>query len=162
MENFSLIRLASNPTSTMGQLLNVHGAKLCVTVEDAYHAQKIDGRTRIPPGRYRIWMKPLGSSHFDAAYTRIFGDMHKGMIEIESVPGFAGILIHCGNTDLDTEGCVLVGAAVDIGPQGYQIEGGTSQPTYRKIYPLLLAAIAAGETWLDVIDKDRGDDVATS
>jgi 23S rRNA-/tRNA-specific pseudouridylate synthase len=31
------------------------------------------------------------------------------------VKGYDGVLIHCGNTDKDTEGCILVGYNKEVG-----------------------------------------------
>lgn len=154
MQNFTMNRLISNDKSTAGRLMDPHGLQMASTVEDAHHDTKIFGKTRIPAGRYRLHIKPLGSSHFDARYGEIFKDLpHRGMIELIGVPGFEGVLIHCGNTDLDTEGCIIVGGEITIGSEGYQITPGTSQPTYRKLYPLLCAAIDVGESWITVIDE---------
>ena len=38
-----------------------------------------------------------------------YGDMHKGMLWVRDIPGFEYILIHTGNTDEHTSGCLLVG-----------------------------------------------------
>ena len=35
--------------------------------------------------------------------------MHKGMLWVRDVPGFEYILIHTGNTDEHTSGCLIVG-----------------------------------------------------
>ena len=35
--------------------------------------------------------------------------MHKGMLWVRDVPGFEYILIHTGNTDEHTAGCLIVG-----------------------------------------------------
>lgn len=57
---------------------------------------KINGRTAIPAGRYRI--KDTYSPRFK-----------KYMLELQNVPGFQGIRIHSGNTADDTEGCLVLG-----------------------------------------------------
>ena len=63
------------------------------------------------------------------------------MLHVTNVPGFEYILIHLGNTEKDTAGCVLVGASRDI------VKGtiGGSEIAYRRLYPKVLKAIEAGE-----------------
>jgi len=47
---------------------------------------------------------------------------------INNVPGFSGIRIHVGNTDKDSDGCILVGKNKIVGKV---IE---SKNTYQKLY----------------------------
>lgn len=54
----------------------------------------------IPEGKYRGRVIPHE--------TRTTGGLGK-LIKLEDVPGRDGILIHVGNTVLDTQGCILVG-----------------------------------------------------
>lgn len=94
-----LHRIAKLPTYTIGHLYN--GKEyLCDTLEDTWRdlnkVKKVKGHTAIPESRYRIIM----------AYSQRFG---KEMPLLCEVPQFTGILIHAGNTDEDTEGCILVG-----------------------------------------------------
>lgn len=76
----------------------------CDTLEDTVReiigapveSWKIPGETAIPRGRYLV--KWTWSNRFQ-----------KFTPQVMDVPGFAGIRIHAGNTDKDTEGCILVG-----------------------------------------------------
>ena len=70
---------------------------LCDCLEDRVRdGEKIDGQTAIPSGRYEVILD----------YSVRF---KKTMPHILDVPGFEGIRIHAGNTDKDTEGCILLG-----------------------------------------------------
>ena len=62
------------------------------------------------------------------------------MLHITGVPGFSWILIHCGNTDDDTDGCILVGDTVEqnISKAGFL---GNSTTCYRRVYPKILNVI---------------------
>ena len=53
------------------------------------------------------------------------------------MPGFDGILIHPGNTALDTLGCILVGRNTKVG----QLTA--SRDTFKELYRKLEAAIFA-------------------
>ena len=66
---------------------------------------KVYGKTAIPTGRYRV--KVLVSPRLkDKYYAAKYGGRFPC---ITDVPGFSGVLIHPGNTNKDTRGCVLPG-----------------------------------------------------
>lgn len=58
--------------------------------------RKIDGKTAIPRGRYRL------TTSFSNRFQRV-------LPLVLNVPGFDGIRIHGGNTAEDSHGCILVG-----------------------------------------------------
>jgi hypothetical protein len=66
--------------------------------------------------------------------------MHKGMLWVRDVPGFEYILIHTGNTDEHTAGCLLVGNTSEV--RGFI---GDSTGAYKRIYPSIAKALEAGE-----------------
>ncbi|MDP1628872.1 MAG: DUF5675 family protein [Parvibaculum sp.] len=168
-----LDRTASDAQSTLGKLYlrDIEGAPgegetwrfLCWTCEDEHRDEKVMHETRIPVppeapphrGVYRLALKPKGSSRFDAGYTKRFGEMHAGMIELRDVPGFTGVLIHIGNTERDTSGCILLGTQWGHDERGhYKVV--SSEAAYRRVYPILRDALKAGETvTLGIRDLDR-------
>lgn len=91
-----LYREPSTDHATPGRL-SVDGRFVAFTLEDIVRAgPKIIHETAIPAGRYRVKLTR------SARFGRI-------LPEVLDVPGFSGIRIHPGNTDLDTSGCILVG-----------------------------------------------------
>jgi len=90
----------SGTSSTIGKLY-VDGVFFAYTLEDIDRhledgGKKIHGETAIPRGSYKVIID--FSNRFQ-----------KQMMHVLNVPGFEGIRIHAGNTDKDTEGCILLG-----------------------------------------------------
>jgi hypothetical protein len=141
-----VLRYSSGKESTLGLLFDVtNGRKfLAYTIEDEYRAEKVHGETRIPAGVYPIRFRREGG--FDSKYRKNFAkDIHKGMLHVQEVPGFQFILIHTGNTDENTEGCLLVG---DSAEQNLSKDGkiAASVAAYKRIYPPIAEALESGKT----------------
>lgn len=150
----SLDRYASNNVSTLGKL-SLDGHTECFVCEDAFHEVKIPGKTRIPAGRYEVKLKPLGNSRLDASYGQKF-PFHVGMLELQAVPGFAGILIHIGNGAEDTEGCLLLGGGTVVdADHNVSMKVTDSKVTYEKVYPKIVAALQHGPVFITIHDNDR-------
>lgn len=98
-----LERFPSGKHSTIGQLF-VNGVEFCFTLEDVIreitgapvNRWKVPGDSAIPQGTYRV----------EITYSPRF---RCDLPLVLAVPGFEGIRFHAGNTDADTEGCILVG-----------------------------------------------------
>jgi hypothetical protein len=148
MLDLDVIRYTSRK-NTMG-LFFINKKFKCYTLEDAFHVAKIPGETRIPNGRYRVVLRKSGGHH--ARYKMKFPEIHKGMLHIIGVPNYKYILIHIGNIDDDTEGCLLVGdKAITSGFLPGRLEDSTK--AYKRIYPPIADAIEAGEeVWINYKD----------
>jgi hypothetical protein len=135
-----VIRYHTSDDYTLGMLLDVtEGRKfLCYTLEDEYREEKVMHETRIPAGTYKITLRKVGGFH--GRYEKKYGDMHKGMLWVRDVPGFEYILIHTGNTDEHTSGCLLVGNSSD-----YKGFIGSSVDAYKRVYPGVAEALEKGE-----------------
>ena len=134
-----LYRFSSQNESTLGILYLLNNETnqkdfLCFTLEDEKREVKVYGETRIPEGTYKIEYRKEGGYH--NKYTKRFPSIHRGMLEVRDVPNFTHILLHCGNTDSDTDGCLLVGNVIsqNITKDGFL---GQSTDCYKRIYPIL-------------------------
>ena len=123
---------------TIGRM-EINGRYFCDTLEDTDRglseemsedeivALKVKGATAIPIGTYRIDMQTR-SPRFGRVLPRLL-----------SVKGYAGVLIHSGNTADDTEGCILVGENRERGKVL------NSRATLEHLLAFLRAAQAEGE-----------------
>lgn len=150
-----VLRISSQADSTNGILFDVtEGRKfLCYTLEDEHRSEKIKGETRIPAGTYKITLRTVGGFH--TRYTAKYGEMHKGMLWVRDVPNFEYILIHTGNTDEHTAGCLLVGSSQQENISKGDGFIGASGTAYTRIYPPIAEALEAGEeVTITYIDYD--------
>ena len=110
-------RRFKGPKYTIGKLF-VNGIYFCDTLEDPdrgltndmpeniIRLEKIYGNTAIPTGIYPVAMDIVSQK----MKSKIWARPYKGKIpRLLNVKGFEGILIHPGNTNEDTLGCLLVG-----------------------------------------------------
>ena len=145
--NLEVLRFSSQKDSTNGALFDVTGGIrkfLCYTLEDEYREEKVSGETRIPAGTYRITLRTTGGFH--GRYVKKYGDMHKGMLWVRDVPNFEYILIHTGNTDEHTAGCLLLGDSqqANFGSSNGMV--GSSVNAYKRVYPAIAKALQDGKS----------------
>ena len=143
-------RFLSDDDSTLSTV-SVDGKFACFGLEDEYRSEKVPKETRIPAGAYRVGLRTVGGFH--NRYRRKFRSFHRGMLHVQDVPGFTHILIHVGNTDADTAGCLLVGtgATARVGDISVQ----SSVEAYRRLYQEVMNAAAEDTLEMEFIDDDR-------
>lgn len=92
-----VIRTDFGEEQTIGRLY-INNKYFCDTLEDKVRnpGVKVPAKTAIPYGKYEVIINE--STRFK-----------KELPLLLNVPGFSGVRIHSGNTDEDTEGCILVG-----------------------------------------------------
>lgn len=121
-----LVRRYRGKTYTIGDLY-VNGKLFCQTLEDTdrnlkntdplskIKATKVYGETAIPTGEYVVRLdvvSPKYSNFTRYPYAKAYnGKMPRILMPNykSEVPGWQGVLIHPGNSNENTLGCVLVG-----------------------------------------------------
>jgi len=143
-----LRRIAKKNGYTIGKL-SINGKYYCDTLEDSDRGldsgmsldmlkhKKLAHITAIPTGRYQVTMDIISPRLSKSKFYKQFGE---GRVpRLLNVPAFEGILIHCGNTAKDTDGCILIGKNSKV---GMVLD---SKITYSNLYPLLEAAYKRNE-----------------
>jgi hypothetical protein len=109
----TLKRIAKKEAYTIGKLY-IDGVYFCDTLEDKdrdlhefmalpeIKKRKVMHKTAIPKGRYKVIVNMSPSKK-------------RLLPRLLNVPGFEGILIHRGNDDGDSSGCILVGENKVVG-----------------------------------------------
>jgi hypothetical protein len=136
-----VIRTQFGKDATNGMLF-IDGIFECYTLEDQYQAVKVMHETCIPEGVYDIEFRKTGGFH--AKYSERYKNAHYGMLHIQNVPNFTYILIHSGNTDEHTSGCLIVGETqqdLDMNESGFIGHSGTA---YKKMYTKVAGQLLQG------------------
>ena len=135
-----LIRKYKKPTYTIGSLY-INGKWIANTLEDVdrnlnssmtveqIKAIKKPNETAIPTGTYEVTLDIFSPKFGNKSFYK--KTCNGKLPRILNVKGFDGVLIHCGNTNLDTSGCVLVGRNLE---KGKILK---SQETFEKLYKVL-------------------------
>ena len=138
----TVVRTQFGTDATNG-LLFINGIFECYTLEDQYQAVKVMHETCIPEGTYDIKFRKTGGFH--AKYSERYKNAHYGMLHIQDVPNFTYILIHTGNTDEHTSGCLIVGETqqdLEISKDGFI---GSSTVAYKKMYAKVAGQLLQGK-----------------
>lgn len=142
MMELILKRLIFTDESTIGELLNEQGERICYVLEDkvreipgrSVSEWKVAGSTAIPTGRYKvIWDM---SNRFK-----------KETLRLLNVPGYEGIRIHKGNRSKETEGCLLPGTVYSkdfISNSAIALEN---------IEKLICPCLAQEEVWITISNE---------
>ena len=138
----TVVRTQFGTDATNGMLF-IDGIFECYTLEDQYQAVKVMHETCIPEGTYDIKFRTIGGFH--EKYKKRYGNDHYGMLHLQDVPNFTYILIHAGNTDEHTSGCLIVGETqqdLDISDDGFI---GHSGKAYLKLYNKVAKQLLQGK-----------------
>ena len=138
----TVVRTQFGTDATNG-LLFINGIFECYTLEDQYQAVKVMHETCIPEGTYDIKFRKTGGFH--SKYSERYKNAHYGMLHIQDVPNFTYILIHTGNTDEHTSGCLIVGETqqdLEISKDGFI---GSSTTAYKKMYAKVAGQLLQGK-----------------
>lgn len=141
--NIKLKRVAKKPTYTIGKLY-INGEYFCDTIEDKDRGldksmsiedikkKKVYAETAIPTGTYEVTTNIVSPKYSKKpTYMKMCGGRVPRILD---VPGFDGVLIHTGNTQKDSMGCIIIGMNKVVGKVVNSIE------TFKKLFPIIDAA----------------------
>lgn len=143
-----LNRRYKGPKYTIGNLY-IDDIYFCDTLEDIDRGitsstsledisrKKVYGQTAVPTGTYKVNLNVVSPKFKDRSWAKPYGGK---VPRLMNVPGFEGVLIHPGNTDSDTSGCILVGKNTVVGKVM------ESTITFNGLMKKLLDAKAKGES----------------
>lgn len=125
--NLTLKRNEALESGIFGVLLDDQGQQIAVTLEHAYDSGNGDGSysPKTPVGTYTCVKGQHQLAHMTSPFETF---------EVTNVPGHTNILIHKGNYNDDSEGCILLGLAVQNTDTGKMIT--SSAPTFNKFMAL--------------------------
>lgn len=98
--NLQLSRYRIDQSGAFGELYQENGDLLCYSLEHSYLFEH-EWHPKVNPGTYKC---------VRGVHTLKSGNNIE-TFEIEDVPGHDGILFHRGNTEENSEGCILLGSS---------------------------------------------------
>lgn len=130
-----LRRIALKENYTIGRLY-INGNYFCDTIEDKVRplnnrCDKVYSETAIPYGTYAVTLDVVSPKYSQKSF--YIKNANGGRVpRLIDVPFFDGVLIHCGNTEKDSAGCIIVGENKVVGKVV------NSQVTFKRLYKVLM------------------------
>lgn len=148
-----LYRFTNEADYTYG-LFFIDGEIQAFTLEDEERLKKVSGETRIPAGRYEVKFREV-LSELTKKYRQKFPDFTYHLW-LQDVPGFNYIYIHMGNTDEDTDACILVANTCDLTPPTSDGFIGESTNCFKKIYKTIGSTLRLNKesVHINIYDND--------
>lgn len=125
--DLKLIRNEYEVDGIFGYLQDTSGKEIAVTLEHSYVADNDGFAPKVPKGEYKC----VRGMHRLESMTEPFETF-----EITNVPGHTNILIHFGNFNCDSAGCILIGESLAINPADKQQMITASRVTFGKFMRL--------------------------
>lgn len=159
--NLLLTRLYDNGHDTLGMLyyFDLHDSlRYIFTLEDEYREVKQYGETRIPAGKYKLNIRKEGgfyNRYYNHKNLTIRNLTQKyGIIELLGVPQYEYVLIHIGNDEDDTAGCILVGQETK---NNSMKKGWLNNSTlaYASLAGSIFHAMQTKDAYISIVDNDR-------
>lgn len=150
MTKLTLQRLFDTGEETVGRLY-LNDIALCWTLEDTYRPVKIKHKTRISAGSYKLVFRKYGRWYEKLKKRFPEIKQERGMLELAEVPNYTDILIHLGNTEGDTSGCILLGSNLREDNGGWKLEDSTT--AYKKVYGIIAGLMENDTVILEVKDE---------
>ena len=143
-----LKRIAKKENYTIGKIY-IDGIYICDSIEDKDRGItqqtplneikniKIPKQTAIPAGTYSVTLKVQSPTFVKKDFYKKYCN---GLVpRLLNVPGFEGILMHCGSTQNSSAGCIIVGYNTLVGRVT------ESETAYKVLYTNLKSASDKGE-----------------
>lgn len=123
MKRIQVSRKIFTDKSTVGDIF-FDGEWVANSLEDTIRNIKVAKHTAIPAGDYKIELR----------HSNKFNRLMPFLLQ---VPFFEGVMFHWGNSDIDTEGCILTGHYDEKNPNWIS----ESRKSFENLYSLIEQAV---------------------
>lgn len=124
------------------------------TLEDEGRVEKVNGEARIPADTYEVVLNDsLGYvSPLTERYRKKF-DWFDWHLMLKDVKGFKYVYVHIGNTDENTDACILVANTCDLTPPTTDGFIGESTDCYKRLYQRIRGLMKTHRVYLKIQDQ---------
>lgn len=129
---------------TLGNLTFANEDISIPTVEDKVrpNGEKVYGETAIPAGRYKVSLDVVSPKFSQYPF---YMEVCEGKLpRLQDVPGFSGILLHCGINEENSLGCPI------LNKRNGSLE--KSKEYFRKMMEILSSVPDKNDVWINVIN----------
>lgn len=148
-----LQRFSDSGKSSLGLLFLGEPGRLSFcsyTLEDEARALKVKGETRIPAGYYELKLRKD-----ESPLTKKYRDRFPWFtwhIQVMDVPGFEYVYIHIGNTEQDTDACILLGDGANNNTVKDGFISGSVE-AYERWYKKVSQHLLDGQAFIEIRDE---------